>query len=234
MADKLNLSKIYFIFYIPGSMGALLLTLIRSQIENNFKFDGFADNTAHQYAKNTFNNTHNYEEYLNFKKTNVSLEEHLGKNFLNNNSLFQLCDLNWLPEFLKIKKTNCIISYVSDYEIRLFNFYTKLNKITLESSYKISYNFKIDKNHKDYETISFVKAINWFTNIEKKYLNIVPSIDMLSVIEKKFDDLTKICKITNISLLTRIIDEYNSKQLTDLNIFPESIKKYIKKYKNQV
>ena len=215
-------------------MGSLLSVLIKSQIENNFKFDAFADNTAHNHVDDAFNNTHNYTEYLNFKKTNISLEEHLKKNFKNNNSLFQRCDINWLPEFLKIKNINYIISYISDYKIRLFNFYTKLKKITLKSSYRVSYNFKINKNHKDYETIVFIKTINWLSKIEKKYLNTVPNIDMLSIIEKKFDNLTKFCKITNILLLNKIIDDYNSKQSTDLNIFPKSIETYIKKYKNQV
>jgi hypothetical protein len=234
MVNKLDLSKIYFIFYIPGSMGSLLSILIKSQIENNFKFDTFGDNTAHRYIKDTFSNTHSYIEYLNFKKTNISLEKHLEKNFKNNNSLLQRCDINWLSEFLKIKNTNYIISYISNYEVRLFNFYIKLKKLTLESSYKISHNFEINKNHKDYETIIFIKTINWLSKIEKKYLNVVPSIDMLSVVEKKFDNLTKFCKITNLSILKKIIDDYNSNQSTNLNIFPESIKKYIKKYKNQV
>jgi hypothetical protein len=114
------------------------------------------------------------------------------------------------------------------------DFVQRVSKLTLESSYKVSHNFKIDKNHKEYETIIFVKTINWLSEIEKKYLNIVPNIDMLSITENNFDNLKKICKITNISVLNNIINDYNRKQSINLNIFPESIKKYIKKYKNQV
>jgi hypothetical protein len=234
MDNRLDLSKIYFIFYIPGSMGSLLLTLIRSQTEKNFKFLGFKNNTAHEYCKDHFMNTHHYIDFLNFKKSGKSLLEHLTQYKENQSSLFQRCDINWLSEFVGIDKFNCILSYVSDYDLKLSNFYVKLKDITLHSSYTSPHNFKIDRNHKDYDSIIFIKTINWLCTAEKEYMNRVPGIDMVKVLKKDFDAFKNICKITNIDILTRIIDDYNQINTTRTDIFPDKIKKYIKKHKNQV
>lgn len=229
------LSKIYFIFYIPGSMGSLLSVLIRSQLEKEFNFIGFSNETAHSYTDDTFYNTHDYPEYLNFKKTNTPIEKHLIKNIKNNNSIIQRCDINWCNVF-KNKNFNSTICYIDDYQLKLTNFYIKLKKITLESinSSKFEMNFKINKNHKDYEKIIFMKTITWWINQERKYLKLFPSINLLPIIQKKnFNQLENICKITNTKILNTIIDDYNSKQIKNTIIFPEFskfIEKYLKKY----
>jgi len=235
MNNLKTLSNIYFIFYIPGSMGSLLSVLIRSQLEKNFNFIGFANDTAHSYTDDTFYNTHDYPQYLNFKKTNITIEEHLIKNKKNNNSIFQRCDINWCDVF-KNKNFNSTICYLDDHQSKLTNFYIKLKKIARESidANKFEMNFKINKNHKDYEKIIFIKTITWWINQERKYLKLFPSINLLPIIQKKdFSQLENVCKINNTKILNAIIDDYNNKQVKDKNIFPEFssfITKYLKKY----
>ena len=57
---------------------------------------------------------------------------------------------------------------------------------------------------------------------------------LVKVLRKDFDVFKNICKITNIDILTCIIDDYNQINTTRTDIFPDKIKKYIKKHKNQV
>jgi hypothetical protein len=42
----------------------------------NFNFNGFTDNTAHYYSNDALYNTHNYQDYLIYKKNNLTLEKH--------------------------------------------------------------------------------------------------------------------------------------------------------------
>ena len=114
MDKLLNLNDFWFIFYIPGSCGSLLSVLLKSQIEKNFVFTGFNDNTAHAYVKNAFNNTHSYKSYRSFKKSNIAIDQHLQKNYCNNNSNIQVCDINWFDSIHKtIKSNKIIICYIS-------------------------------------------------------------------------------------------------------------------------
>ena len=230
------LSDKYFIFYIPGSMGSLLTVLMQSQILKDFHFSGFKDNTAHNYSANRFANTHDYPQYLNFKKNNLTLEEHLIKNLKNNASLFQRCDINWCEIFLKKKNLNCVISYIDNPLLKLKMFYTKLKDNALKDVDNISMNFTISKTHKNYEEIIFIKTITWWMNQEIKYMKHFPSINMLTIIEKKdYTDLKKFCTLTNTDLLDSIIDDYNSQQHYNMDIFtefPSFIKRYLKIHYN--
>jgi len=54
------------------------------------------------------------------------------------------------------------------------------------------------------------------------------------ILGKKFDELNKICKITNAQLLNEIVDQYNEKNKRDFNILPNDFKRYLKKYHNSV
>jgi len=226
-------SNINFIFYIPGSMGSLLSTLIKSQIEEDFNFVGFADNTAHLYACDAFYNTHSHADYLNFKKSNTNLEEHLIKNIKNNNSDIQRCDINWC-QYFKNKKVNSFISYIDDHQLKLENLYVKLNKVISDNFHSNEINFTINKNNKNYKKIMFIKTICWYINQEKKYLKVFPRLNLLNLIQKKnFIELEKICKITDKKKLDIIIDDYNNKQIKSKSNFPEFspfITKYLKKY----
>jgi hypothetical protein len=230
------LSDKYFIFYIPGSMGSLLTVLMQSQILKDLNFSGFNDNTAHSYTSDRFANTHDYPQYLNFKKNNLTLEQHLIKNLKNNDSLFQRCDINWCEIFLKKKNLNCIISYIDDLELKLKMFYTKLKDITLQNVDNVSMNFTISKTHKNYEEIIFIKTISWWMNQEIKYMKDFPTINMLPIIEKKdYTELKKFCTLTNIDRLDAIIDDYNARQ--NINVdkftkFPSFIKRYLKIHHN--
>jgi len=231
--DNISLSKINYIFYIPGSAGSLLSVLMKSQIEKDFMFDGFSNNTAHRYCRNAIANTHSSLDYEYFKKTDTGLEAHLTKN-LTNDSLFQRLDIKWLDEFIKMKNVNKIICYVNDYHLKLLNFYVKLKDITLLDVQKRDLNFKINKDHKNYESLIFIKILNWKIKTEEKYLNKVTSIDMLPVLKKKYDAFNKICKITNISLLDKIIDDYNAKNSKDIDILPNGMKKYLQKHHSSI
>jgi len=225
----------YFVFYIPGSMGSLLSVLINSQTSETFKFLGFNDDTAHNHTKNIFGNTHSYIDYCKFKKSNKNLQQHLEENRKENTG-FQRCDINWCGEFINYRPKNIssIICYLSDKNLKINNFYYKLGEIALKVIETTELNFNIKKNHKKYKEIVFIKSITWWMNIEKKYLNLFPSIDMISIIrEKKYAQLEKICKINDKNKLDVIIDDYNSKQLDKIDAFPEFsnfIEKYLKKY----
>jgi len=229
-----SLLKINYVFYIPGSAGSLLSILMRSQMEKDFTFDGFLDNTAHRYCRDAIANTHSWNEHEAFKKINTGLEEHLTKN-LTNDSMFQRMYIGWLDEFIKIKNVNKIVCYIDDYNIKLLNFYVKLKNITLSSAQqKIDFNFKINENHKNYEPLIFIKMLNWMIKTEEKYLNNITSIDMLPVLKKNYNTFNKICKITNISLLDKIINDYNARNIKDLNILPINMKNYLKKHHNNI
>jgi hypothetical protein len=225
----------YFLFYIPGSMGSLLSVLIHSQIDETFRFLGFNDDTAHNHTKNIFHNTHDYTDYCKFKKSNKKIQQHLEEN-RKENSGFQRSDINWCEEFIKYRPKNIssIICYLSDKNLKINNFYYKLGEITFETIKNIEFNFNIKKNHKKYKEIVFIKSITWWMNIEKKYLNLFPSIDMMPIIrEKNYAQLAKICEIKNKKILDTIIDDYNSKQVDKIDAFPEFstfIEKYLEKY----
>ena len=231
--ENKSLLKINYIFYIPGSAGSLLSVLMTSQIEKNFTFNGFLDNTAHRYCKDAIANTHSWSDHDVFKKTNVGLEEHLTKNLIND-SMFQRMYIGWLDEFIKIKNTNKIVCYIDDYNIKLLNFYLKLKNITLASTQKINFNFKINKNHKNYESLIFIKMLNWMVKNEEKYLNNTTSIDMSPVLKKDYSTFGKICKITDIALLDKIIDDYNARNNKDLNLLPINMQSYLKKHYNSI
>jgi len=224
----------YFIFYIPGSMGSLLSVLIRSQIDQTFRFVGFNNNTAHNYNKHIFLNTHDYTDYCKFKKSNKNVHQHLEENRKKNLG-FQRCDINWCEEFINYKPKNIlsIICYLSDNNLKLNNFYYKLKKITLKNANPIEFNFNIKKSHKKYEEILFIKTITWWINQERKYLNSFPSVDMIPIIrEKNYEQLENICKIKNKKILNTIINDYNNKQINKLIVFekfPLFIEKYLKK-----
>jgi len=233
--NELLLRK-YFICYIPGSMGSLLSVLMRSQIEKNFSFYFFKDDTAHSYIKNIFTNTHNYPDYLNFKKNNLTLDEHLIRNIKNNDSNFQTCDINWCEVFLKNKNLNCIICYIDDPTLKLEMLYSKLKDNVLSNVDNHKMNFNINKTHKNYENIIFIKTITWWMNQEVKYMKEFPSINMLPIIQKKdYSQLEKLCTLTNTAMLDTIINDYNSRQNINLNKFtefPKFIKKYLKIHHN--
>ena len=225
----------YFIFYIPGSMGSLLATIIHSQNDKNFQFTGFKNNTAHDYVTNIFTNTHNYDDYVSFSKSKKSLKKHLAEN-KKENSKIQTLSIDWCEPFVNYKSRDSkkIICYISDEKLRFNHFYYKLKEITLKNVENTKYNFNIDKNHKNYEKIVFMKTITWWMNKEKKYLCMFPSIDMTTIINNKdYTQLKKICAITDQKLLDIIIDDYVKKQRNYIDKFPEFsafIKKYM--YKN--
>ena len=225
----------YFIFYIPGSMGSLLSVLIHSQTNETFKFLGFNDNTAHNHTKNIFSNTHSYPDYCKFKKSNKNIQQHLDENQLKIQG-HQRCWINWCEEFIDYRPKNIssIICYLSDKNLKLNNFYYKLEGLAVKNTLPEEFNFKIKKNHKNYEEIVFIKTITWWMNKEKKYLNLFPSVDMTPIIrEKNYDQLENICKIKNKKILDIITDDYSSKQPNKAVVFakfPSFIEKYLKKY----
>lgn len=215
-------------------MGSLLAVLTQSQIDQDFKFLGFNNNTAHNHTKNIFRNTHNYLDYCNFKKNNKNIEQHLKEN-QETNVGFQRCDINWCEEFINYRPKNIlpIISYLSDNNLKLNNFYYKLREGCLKNNKVTDFNFSIKKSHKNYEEIVFIKTMTWWMNKEKKYLKLFHCVDMVSVIrDKNYSELEKICKIKNKKILDIIIDDYNSKQLSKTDAFPKFsifIKKYMEK-----
>jgi hypothetical protein len=224
----------YFIFYIPGSMGSLLSVLINSQTDKNFKFTGFTDNTAHNMTKDIFRNTHDYPDYCKFKKSNKNIQQHLYENQEKIQGS-QRCDINWCEEFINYRPKNIlpIICYLSGDNLKLSNFYYKVGEITLKNTLPEEFNFKIKKNHKNYEEILFIKTITWWMNKEKKYLNLFSSVDMIPIIcEKNYRELKNICKIKSEKMLDEIVDNYNSKQLdkpVPFAKFNQFAKKYFKK-----
>ena len=216
-------------------MGSLLSVLINSQTDKNFKFIGFTDNTAHNHTKNIFRNTHDYPDYCKFKKSNKNIQQHLEENRKKDVG-FQRCSIEWCKEFINYKPKNIssIICYLSDNNLKLNNFYYKLKEITIKNALPEQFNFKIKKNHKNYEEIIFIKTITWWMSKEKKYLNLFPSVDMIPIIrEKNYEQLENICKIKNKKILDIIIDDYSSKQPNKPVVFakfPSFIEKYLKKY----
>ena len=225
----------YFIFYIPGSMGSLLSVLIRSQTEKNFEFNGFETDTAHNHVqKYSHDNTHNYPDYQAYKKSKKDIETHLKENQVSNSN-FQLCDVFWCSEFIDYKpaKTTTILCYIDDQMQKLNNFYNKLKEITLKSMANTELNFGIQKDHKHYEKIIFMKVMAWWIREEKKYLNLFPSINMNLVIQKNdYSELAKFVKITDKKLLDVIIKNYNKQQVPKADVFPE-FDKFIREYMHE-
>jgi hypothetical protein len=230
--DKTQLAKINFIFYIPGSAGSLLSILMKSQIDKNFQFNGFATNNAHSYCIDAIADTHTWHEYQNFKKMNISLEEYFKDKNLRD-SLFQRCDVSWLDEFTKMKNLNLILCYIGDYNIKLFNLYKKeyntINEVVTKEN-----NIKVPKTHKDYETIFFIKSLNVAIQIENKHMDKINSINILPVLKKDYKQFSKICKITNHSLLDKIINDYNARNIIDFDILPKSMNRYLQKHHNSI
>ena len=214
--DKIpNLKNFWFIFYIAGSCGSLLSVLLRSQIEKDFVFTGFNNNTAHAYVENAFNNTHSYISYRNFKKSNVDINQHLQKHFLDNNSIIQRSDINWFEPIHKtITANKNIICYISDQELAYKNYFQKIWSLSVKSDYHhVTHPFKIKKTHKNYKQIIIRESLKWYLQILKKKLNKTKSIDILEIIQKKnFSILEPIFKITNKKLLNDIVDNYNKNQ----------------------
>ncbi len=228
-----------FIFYIPGSMGSLLSLLIKSQIEKNFVWQGLDGNTAHNYKKLPFSNTHGWADYIDFKKNNKELEQHLVDNYNDNDSLVhQISFPGWLNEFEKIKhlNLNLILCYVEDYKLKLFNYYAK-KQIVLSGGSEhppIENPVSIKKSHPSYKTFTYIASLNWQIELEKPHMNTMPTIKIENILQKDFRQLSKVIQITNASLLDEIIDLYNQSQDTDYNKLPEDMKKYLKKYHNSI
>ena len=76
--------------------------------------------------------------------------------------------------------------------------------------------------------------LNWMVKTEEKYLNNTTSIDMLPVLKKDYSTFGEICKITNISLLDKIVDDYNARNTKDLNLLPNGMKKYLQKHYSSI
>ena len=231
---KRLLENINYIFYIPGSAGSLLSVLMKSQIEEDFVFDGFVDDTSHNYQHDAIKHTHGYEDYINFNKTGIDIKDHLWKNLCSDSLTQRIVFPKWIGEFIKLKDLNLILCYMEDYSLKLFNFYKKLRGSPLAPPIGENYDFKIDKKHKHCEAIIYVKSLNWMIQLEKEYLHTVPTIKIDNILKKDFNEFNKICKITNAPILDKIIDQYNEKNKRDFNILPNSMKRYLKKYHNSV
>tara|TARA_X000000950_G_scaffold264894_1_gene338632 strand:- start:901 stop:1617 length:717 start_codon:yes stop_codon:yes gene_type:complete len=236
---KVPYEKLKFIFYIPGSMGSLLSLLIKSQIEKNFVWSGLDGDTAHNYKKLPIIDVHGYPDYLKFKKLNIGIRDYVEKNYLDNGSMVhQISFPGWLHEFDKLKHLNLdlIICYVEDYGLKLFNYYAK-KQIPVEGAPEepaITNSFNINKNNSAYETLTYVKSLNWQIQLEKPYLDIIPTVRIDRLLKKDFSDFMKVCDITNATLLEEIIDLYNKSQKQDFNKLPNDMKRYLKKYQNSI
>jgi len=194
-------------------MGSLLSTLIQSQMDEQFVFSGFGKNTAHKYINLPYENTHDYNDYVNFLKSDLSIEDHLDRNRTNYNYP-QTLDINWTKEFTNKQKYKCVISYVDDYQIKLSNYYYKASMTHFAN--KTPYNFKMEPTHKNFEKIDFIKTILWWIKIEENFLKMMPRIEMLSVTRNQdFDQLEQICSISDKKLLVEIINDYNKHQTHD-------------------
>jgi hypothetical protein len=226
-----DLDKIYYIFYTPGSCGTLLSLLIRSQIDGKFTFAGFENNTAHQYKQNAIAKTHSYYEYKDFLQSGVSIEQHLRDNQYND-SWFQRCHPQWINAIQELDLPNLILCYLSDKEMKANNMYIKERQAIIDAMHKTPINFKIDKGHKDIENLLIMKMFKLYTEEENKHLHSVKSVNMNRVLEKEFSELSNCCEIKDRTLLEEIIDEYNAKQKPDK--LPISIKTYLKKYHNSI
>jgi len=226
-----DLDKIYYIFYTPGSCGTLLSVLIRSQVDDSFTFTGFENNTAHQYRQNAIANTHSYYEYQDFLQSGISIEQHLRDN-QHNDSLFQRCHLQWINAIQELDIPNLILCYLSDLEMKANYLYIKQMQEIMDALPKMPMNFGIDKQHKDIETLLIVKMLRLYTEEENKHLGSVKSIDMNQVLEKEFSELSKCCEIKDTGLLEEIINEYKNNQEGDK--LPISIKTYLKKHHNSI
>ena len=226
-----DLDKIYYIFYTPGSCGTLLSLLIKSQIDDSFKFAGFENNTAHQYKQNAMTKTHSYHEYQEFLQSGISIEQHLRDN-QHNDSLFQRCHPQWINAIQELDLPNVILCYLSNQEMKANNMYIKERQAILDTMNKIPMNFGIDKQHKDIESLLIVKMLKLYTDEENKHLHSVKSVDMNQVLEKEFSELSRCCEIKDKGLLEEIINEYKNKQEGDK--LPISIKTYLKKHHNSI
>lgn len=226
-----DLDKIYYIFYTPGSCGTLLSLLIKSQIDSNFTFTGFGNNTAHQYKQNAISKTHSFYEYQDFLQSGKSIEQHLCDNQLND-SQFQRCHPQWINAIQELDLPNLILCYLSDQEMKANNMYVKEKKAIMDTLHNIPLNFGIDKGHKDIENLLIIKMFKLYTEEENKHLHSVKSVNMNRVLEKEFSELSNCCEIKDRTLLEEIIDEYNAKQEPDK--LPISIKTYLKKYHNSI
>ena len=232
---KRLLENINFIFYVPGSAGSLLSVLMKSQIEEDFVFNGFVDDTAHNYDHDAVQDTQSHRDYIEFKKSNISITDHIEKNLCSDSLTQRIFFPKWIDEFIKIKNLNLIICYMEDYNVKLFNFYKKTDGSSLAPPIDGNFDyFKIDKTHEKYETIMYIKCLNWLMELEKKHLHTIPTIKIDKILKKDFNEFQQICKITNVSLLEEIIDQYNVKNKKDFNILPNSMKRYLKKYHNSV
>lgn len=236
---KVPYDKMKFIFYIPGSMGSLLGLLIKSQIEENFVWSGLDGDTAHNYKKLPITDTHGYPDFLQFKKLNIGIRDHIEKNYLDNGSMVhQVSFPGWLHEFDKLKHLNLdiIMCFVEDYRLKLFNYYAK-KQIVVDgdpSEPPIEYAYDIDKKNNVYDTLTYIKSLNWQIKLEKPYLDTYPVVTVENLLKKDFTEFEKVCDVTNASLLEEIIDLYNKSQKQDFNKLPNEMKRYLKKYHNSI
>tara|TARA_B100000902_G_scaffold243092_1_gene230173 strand:+ start:119 stop:817 length:699 start_codon:yes stop_codon:yes gene_type:complete len=213
-----------FIFYIPGSMGSLLSTLVKSQMDKSFLFHGFGDKTAHNHIRLPYKNTHDYYDYVDFLHSKSTIEDHLRKNKTEHIGPQNL-DIHWSKEFIN-KNYKCVISYVDDYKLKLGNYYWKV-----KLSGKVPHDFKIKSTHKDSEKINYMKTMLMWIKKEQEFLKVMPKIEMLSVIRKQnFEQLEQICNISDKKLLIKIIDDYNRYQTNDTK-FAEDFMTIIDKLK---
>lgn len=226
--DK-QLENIKFVFYIPGSMGSLFSVCLDSQITKNFKFKKFTStlSTAHSHVKHKIANTHTYLDLLNFQKKKISIEEHLTKNLQDNVlPLYHRMDITWYNSFPNnFDKTIC---YLENFESKIYYYYTKLKNV----------DFEMRKSwlgdNKKLHYVEIIEMIKWYSNIEKNLLPNAKKINMSKFVKKDFDDFTKHVKITNKSILEKIIDEYNTRNKIKLDLLPKAINDYCKKIKNNV
>ena len=89
-------------------------------------------------------------------------------------------------------------------------------------------------DNKKLHYVEIIEMIKWYSNIEKNLLPNAKKINMSKFVKKDFDDFTKHVKITNKSILEKIIDEYNTRNKIKLDLLPKAINDYCKKIKNNV
>lgn len=226
-----DLDKIYYIFYTPGSCGTLLSILIKSQIDSSFIFSGFHSNNAHQYKQNAIANTHSYFEYKHWLENGPNIEQHLREN-QQNDSQFQRCHPQWINAIKTLKYPNLILGYLSNFHTKANNLYIKEKDYISNILQTSKVNFGIDSNHKNADTLMLIKFLKLYTDEEQKHFNTVKTVDMNRVMEKDYTELSHCVQITDREVLDEIIDEYNTKQEQDM--LPETIKNYLKKHHNSI
>lgn len=204
-----------FLFYIPGSMGSLLATLIRSQMESDFSFNGFNEDNAHEYIKYAYSNTHNYTDYMAFKNKGVTLESHLEQN-KTGHDVPQTLDIHWAEEFYGKSDMQLVVCYLSDMEQVINNYVSKV--YSLKDIPEIAHQFVSDKikikpDHPQFEHIDALQITLHFLKEQRRVLNKHQNIDMLKVLDNDYREFEAICEIKNMALLDHIVESYKKKQV---------------------